>query len=209
MSDQTFEASLRSLVTHGASWTSRLKKAEEAAHRQQCAKWRRRLTTHNGRPTRTLFKWLKQGSRRGHYITRVGKTYCCGSTQFFEAQRGFWGGLMNRDSTEAVSARVVAESEHAPLQKEILEIDVQLLFDTLQSLNQGGSGGLDVWPPSALRAISFDACRPLAWLLLTIEHSRRWPSTLLDIRVQLVPKTDGQIPSPDEHRPISVTSAWC
>ena len=116
--------------------------------------------------------------------------------------------MMNRDSAEAVAARCLAEAECPPLLRTLPDDEVDALFGTLQSLKSWASGGLDMWPPSALKAIPRDACRPLAWLFYAIEHSHRWPRVLLDIRVQLIPKTTGDIPPPSEHRPISVTSAW-
>ena len=121
-------------------WVHKLSKASERLQRQQCAAWKKRLTTRKGKPTRALFRWLKQGSRRGHYATKVGDVTHCGPAQYFDAHRQYWCELMNRDSAEAVAARCLAEAECPPLLETLPDDEIEALFGTLQSLKSWASG---------------------------------------------------------------------
>ena len=94
LTEDSFQAALSAPHLHVDHWVHKLSKASERLQRQQCAAWKRRLATRKCKPTRALFRWLKQGSRRGHYATKVGDVTHCGPAQYFDAHRQYWRELM-------------------------------------------------------------------------------------------------------------------
>ena len=190
-------------------WQERLKRAERRQAQHQVAKWKRKLTTRGHRPTRALFKWLRQGPGRGHFVTTVSGKAVVGPHDFFKAHTAYWEGLMTRQQEEATEAHTLLAQLPSP--EYLTHLDsgqVQLLHEAVCALKPWASSGLDSWPPSALVVIPVEAIRPLAWLYYTCELAKMWPRNMLDIRVQVIPKTNDPAAPPSGYRPISITSVW-
>ena len=88
-----------------------------------------------------------------------------GPAAFFDAQRQFWGSLMNRDATESVDVLCSLPQLGAPVYD--AELNVAELRDAVAKLKTWSSAGLDGWPPATLRllpdqALDVQAHRPIS-----------------------------------------------
>ena len=165
MSDPQFVDALEQPAKWIPIWQDRMKVIEQREHQRQIQRWRRKLTTHAHRPTRSLYRWLRQGPKRGHYTTTHQGTRVSGPATFFDVQRSFWNGLMNRDPQEASEThQMIHMLPPVPLADTLEEDEVDTLYASIQALKPWTSGGLDCWPPSAIRGLPREACYALAWL---------------------------------------------
>ena len=191
-------------------WSARLKVLEQREHKRQIQCWHRKLTTQGHRPTRALYKWVKQGPRRGHFTLKHKEKIYSGPEKYFQVHRAYWAELMTRDQSEVTETHKMVGSFSPPGRptQHDFERDVILLQESLKHLKPSAASGLDMWPPEVLRAIPLPAIRVLAWLFYCCELAGVWPQSMLDIRVQMVPKTLDPMPPVQDHRPIAVTSVW-
>ena len=190
-------------------WRDRLRKAQEKQKRAQISCWRRKLAYAQGRPTRALYRWLKQGGTRGHFVVRSGGRAHHGPKAFFQQHRAYWTSLTHRATEEAVDALTTTAHTTAHNFQDITTGDQDtLLYEAIRSQNHWSSSGLDMWPPEVIRLLPREACPSLRHLYAISERTGVWPEPLLDIRLQLLPKDSSTAPSVEAFRPISVCSAW-
>ena len=188
LDDVQFSSALENPERAAPLWKGRLEAATAKCHRRQLTQWRNKLSGHNGRPTRALSRWLKQGGTRGHFVVKDQTRTYHGPKDFFQAHREYWKGLTTRDPTETVRARAGMHNPEAQQEGVTPDPDqeAELLYTTLQSLKPWSSSGMDAWPPSVMRLVPREACTPLAVLYRITEETGIWPSCLLDVRMQLV-----------------------
>ena len=210
LSSAQFQDALSNPDRWVSHWSARIKILEQREHKRQVHCWHRKLTTRGHRPTRALFKWVKQGPRRGHFTLKHEEKILSGPSHYFDAHRTYWAQLMNRDPQEVTDTHKIV-GQLPPTETPTpydFEQSVLLLQDALGKLTPWAASGLDMWPPEALKAIPLPAIRALAWLYYSCEVAGCWPRSMLSIRVQVIPKTDDPMPPVQDHRPISVTSVW-
>ena len=175
---------------------------EERKKRQHLQTWKNSLV-HQGLPRRSAYRWIRGEEPRAHPVIQEKGTVYSGPKAFFEKVEQFWEPLMNaRDDEDErflnwYKGTSASTMEHCP----------KTLKVAIQTLSSQACSGPDSWPVSAAKLSDEDILQTLLLIYKMIEHLSRWPTKLVQGRVQLIPKP-GMAPTPEGLRPITIVSIW-
>ena len=184
---------------------SAIDRREKRKKRHHIQTWKNSLA-HQGMPRRAAYRWIRGEEPRAHPVIQdQGKVYT-GPRAFFQRVEQFWEPLMNeRDEDIEEDERFLQWYNGTPAGT--MEHCLKTLKEVIQTLSSQACSGPDSWPISAAKLSNEDILQVLLLLYKMIESLSRWPTKLVQGRVQLIPKP-GMAPTPEGLRPITIVSIW-
>eukprot|EP00971_Amphidinium_carterae_P337073 6473726-Amphidinium_carterae.1 len=165
--------------------------------------WRSRFTQNGFHPSRALFAWLRGKRVRPSLEGRT----CLGHFDFFRALRSFWEGI-NRAQPASDSTALKEWLESRAFVQDSPSQDVQALRSALKGMSVRSAAGMDAWSVKSVRLLSDGALKALTVIYDIVETTSIWPSPLVRVRVQVIPKDGYTEPLASSLRPISIFSVW-
>ena len=162
-----------------------------------------------GRPQRALYRWVKGEPVKVPLGLRVGNQIKAGPGSFFKEARAYWHDIMCRTPGEDT-----VRLDHYLGQNRVLpERDpsrVPLLFEAQKHLKKHAAGGMDMWPVQAVQLLPKEQLHLLCEVYDAFVQHAMWPSALLTVRTQLVPKRTAEagLLEVGEWRPLAISSVW-
>eukprot|EP00971_Amphidinium_carterae_P332568 6466790-Amphidinium_carterae.1 len=184
-----------------------IRRIENGMKRKGLREWRNRFEDDRHRPSKSLFRWLKGRRVHSHLAVSTDKGIALGYDAFFGSLTAYWKEIMCEEpvgDTCALHEWLTAHAEGLP----VLDADAELLLKVANDLSSGRASGMDGWSNEALKCMSPEAARVLVYVYQLIETVKCWPSSLLKVRTQMIPKDDTPTPTLDGLRPISIMSVW-
>ena len=188
-----------------SKWVTRLRAFTERSTRQDIARWKATLAE-AGRPHPRLYRWLRgQVPLPGMVIGDANGTHI-GPEDTFRALRRYWGDIMGADLHTESALREWAQRQPV-LTEHLANWTAQDVLNAAKSMRLASVGGMDGWPVGALRCLTSEICDTLLCLWRACTHAMTWPTSMLFIRTQVIPKkaNSWQV---DNLRPISIMAIW-
>ena len=190
-------------------WKQRLDRVIEGVRREGYRAWKTTLTQ-GGRPHRALYRWLKGEPVRVPLGLQEGPHVRAGPGPFFKAARAYWHNIMCRDPPrDTTRLEEYIENCQYSIVRDPKE-RVELLGLALKHLKKHAAGGMDMWPVQAIQLLPSEQLHLLCDVYDVFVHAAQWPSALLTVRTQLVPKRSAEagLLEVGEWRPLAISSAW-
>ena len=124
----------------------------------------------------------------------------------FRLTASFWAKFWEDDTTPDLGAVSDSLSRLPEIPQFGSTITLEEVRSAVRSLNVGKARGPDMWSNGDIRNFTEDFLENLVHLLNSFSNTGRWPDSLLDATVALLPKTAGSV-TVDQTRPITILSA--
>ena len=201
---QTFQDQLRLPSQAIPVWIQGIRRHVELTQKQQVTHWKSTLTT-SGKPHPRLYRWIKGYCPPPGLVVQDKEGSHTGPRACFGALRCFWGGIMG--ANQHTQQDLCRWGEDHPYQGEGMPLTVNQVLQAAKAMRAQSVGGLDGWPVAALRCLTPEVVRTVLVLWQATARTMCWPSAMLYIRTQLIPKSHDSV-AVEDLRPISIMSVW-
>ena len=206
LTPQHFQRALDDPSTYIAKWKDALIAFRERERGRATRSWRGKLFVAKARPSKTLFRWLKNLAPSVSLTFTSEQGIHCGPHAFFQQNRSAWSKIMCEQQRGPSNAYILAQDL---LDKsEALTYDCELLVRVARAMRRDTAPGLDCWSASGLETFDRAEAIGLFAVFRAVESTGYFPTPWLQVRTHLVPKTEDAFPAVTDFRPLSIMTIW-